>query len=221
MQTIAIAATLLTSRGTQQQRASRGNPLRELSAGFRYLASDSRLRGLLALNALPGLLVYPYVSFMPIFASRALHAGSFEYGVLVAGVGAGSMVGLLLLAFLGDFRRKGASMLGGFTVYLLLVTAFTQSHVLAVALGLLVLAGVFHGFALALDTTLFQLLVRSDMRGRGMAVWQMAFGIMPLGALPMGFAISRFGPQVMGVFTGSCLVCFLLIAALWHPLRRM
>jgi MFS family permease len=222
MQAAATFATMLMSGDTRQVRLRGRNPLEELFEGFRYLASDSRLRGLLVLNALPAMLVYPYVSFMPIFASKVLHGGSFDYGLLVAMVGVGSAIGLLLLAFLGDPPRKGVLMLGGFIVYLVLVTTFTQSRLLVLSLGILGVAGVFHGFALALNTTLFQLVVRGDMRGRGMAVWQMAFGLMPLGALPMGLAITRFGAQTgVVIFTVPCLAAFLVIAASWGALRRL
>ena len=111
-------------------------------------------------------------------------------------------------------------MLIGFTGYVGLITAFTQSHALWLSLGTLASAGLFFGFATALNTTVFLLLVREDMRGRGMAAWQMAGGVSPLGALPMGLAITRFGPQIgVGAFTGTCFLCFVGITAFWRTLR--
>ncbi|MEX2228356.1 MAG: MFS transporter [Dehalococcoidia bacterium] len=222
MHSLATLATLRMSRTPRLARGPARNPLREIGDGFRYLAADGRLRGLLALNALPALLVYPYISFLPVFASRVLGGGSFAYGLLVASIGAGSTVGLLLLAFLGDFRRKGLAMLGGFLAYFVLVIGFTQSPLLLLSIGALTVAGLFHGFALALDTTLFQLVVRDDMRGRGMAVWQMSFGLMPLGALPMGLAIARWGPQLgTAPFMLACTLAVTGIAVRSRALRAL
>jgi MFS family permease len=217
-------ASWATLRMTPQRRPvpTGRDPFRELLEGFRYLAGDSRLLGLLAINALPALLVYPYVSFLPLFASDVLGAGPSAYGALVAMIAVGSVVGLLLLAFLGDPRHKGAIMLAGFLAYLVLVVAFSRSELLVLSLAILIFAGVFHGIALALNTTLFQLAVRSDMRGRGMAVWQMAFSIMPVGALPMGLVIARFGPQDgVALLVLSCLALFVLIVVFWRSVRRL
>jgi MFS family permease len=222
MRIVASGATALMGEGSGLRVRSGRKPLADLAEGFAYLFRERQLLGLMVLNFLPALLVYPYVSFMPIFASRVLHAGSFGYGLLVATIGLGSVVGLFLLAYLGDVRRRGLFMLIGFTGYMGLVTAFTQSHVLVLSLLALTSAGVFFGFATALNTTVFLLLVREDMRGRGMAAWQMAGGVSPLGALPMGLAITRFGPQIgAGVFTGTCFVLFVLITLFWRTVREI
>jgi MFS family permease len=222
MRVVATGATAMMGPGSGRPMPTGRKPLADIADGFRYLARENRLLGLMVLNFLTALLVYPYVSFMPIFASRVLHAGSTGYGILVATIGLGSTVGLFLLAYIGEVRRRGLFMLVGFTGYMGLVTVFTQSHVFALSVGALTTAGVFFGFATALNTTIFLLLVREDMRGRGMAAWQMAGGVSPLGALPMGLAITHFGPQIgVGAFTGTCFVTFVLITLFWRRLRAI
>ncbi len=222
MRVIATGATAMMGPGSGRPIPTGRKPFADLADGFRYLARERQLLGLMVINFMTALLVYPYVSFMPIFASRVLHAGSQGYGLLVATIGLGSTIGLFLLAYIGDVRRRGLFMLIGFTGYMGLVTAFTQSHALLLSLGFLTTAGIFFGFATALNTTVFLLLVREDMRGRGMAAWQMAGGVSPLGALPMGLAITHFGPQIgVGAFTGTCFLCFVGITLFWRTLREI
>src|SRR5690606_20714421 len=99
---------------------------------------------------------------------------------------------------------------------------FTRSEVLVLSVGILIGAGIVHGFALALNTTLFRVVVRPNMRGRGMAVWQMSFSLMPLGALPMGFLIAQVGVQNgTALFTLGCLASFVRIAASWRAGREL
>src|SRR5690606_40703033 len=69
---------------TEADTGPRRNPFAEIAEGFRYLGGDSRLLGLLVVNALPAMLVYPYISFMPVVAEEVLGGGAFEYSLLVA-----------------------------------------------------------------------------------------------------------------------------------------
>ena len=89
--------------------------------------------------------------------------------------------------------------------------------------GLLTLAtaGVFHGTALALNNTVFQSELRPDMRGRGMAAWQIGMSLMPLGGLPMGLLIAKFGTQDgVAISHALCLAFFVLVVIFGRPLTR-
>lgn len=198
------------------------NPLREIIEGFKYIFADPKTRVLLVVNMLPSLLVYPYLSFMPLFARVELGHGSGTYGLLVSGIGVGSIFGLLGLAFLGDrLRRRGTVTLSGLIVYLMLVMAFTQTRELWQSLAVLIAAGVIHGFCLTLNNTLFQTSLRPDMRGRGMAAWQMGSGFNPFGTLVMGHLISEFGVRSTELgFFSTCLTIFVLILIFNRAIRR-
>ena len=217
---VATVATMLMANRPQARTAGNANPFRQIFDGFAYLLSEPRLCLLLAVNALPSLLVYPYMSMMPIFADRVFDA-PWAYGWLVAMIAVGSVVGLFGLAWFGDIPRKTQIMLGCFLVYLVLVILFTRTDLLWLALGTLIVAGLFHGVGLALNNTVFQTEVRPDMRGRGMAAWQIGFGLMPLGGLPMGVLVDRFGIQDgVAVEMLVCLGCFVLITLLGRSLWR-
>ncbi len=223
MRGLACVNTVMMSRPAEPvARHPARNPLREISAGFKYVISGPETRVLLLVNMLPALLVYPYMSFMPLFARVELGHGSGTYGLLVSAIGMGSIFGLLGLAFIGDRLRHGGSLtLGGLIAYVLLLMVFTQTRELWQSMAVLIAAGVIHGFCLALGNTLFLTSLRSDMQGRGMAAWQMGFGLMPFGVLAMGHVISRSGVRSAELgFFAVCLGLFLLILVFNRAIRR-
>lgn len=217
---IATVATWLMRERPQEKPKGSQNPTRQVLNGFAYLFSEPRLRLLLAINAVPALLVYPYMNFMPIFADEVFNEER-AYGFLVAMIAVGSIIGLFALAWFGDIQRKTQIMLGCFLVYLVLLLVFSRQDALLVALLTLVAAGVFHGTALALSNTVFQSELRPDMRGRGMAAWQIGFALMPLGGLPMGLLIAEFGTQDgVAVSHAMALVFFVLVTIFGRSLTR-
>ncbi|MEX1021676.1 MAG: MFS transporter [Dehalococcoidia bacterium] len=216
----ATLATMLLSDRPQARATTTRNPVLQIADGFAYLLREPRLRLLLLINAAPALLIYPYMSFMPIFAEEVFDA-DWAYGWLVAMIAVGSVVGLFALAWVGDIRRKPQIMLACFMAYLVLVVAFTRVDLLAAGLAILIVAGVFHGVALALNNTVFQTEVRADMRGRGLAAWQIGFGLMPLGGLPMGLMVDRFGIQDgVALEMLLCIVIFAGIVIFGRSLTR-
>ncbi|MEX2373838.1 MAG: MFS transporter, partial [Dehalococcoidia bacterium] len=160
--------------------------------------------------------------FMPVFAEEVFGGGSGTYGILVSMIAVGSIVGLLGLAWLPNLRRRGLLMLIGFLGYTLLLVLFTQSPTLILAMLALAVAGLFFGVASALNNTLFQILVRNDMRGRGMAVLQVAGGLSPIGALSMGLLIEAVGVRAgAAVHIAVAFVAMLLVVAFGRSIRRL
>jgi len=209
----AITAMLLVKQPKTAQ-LSGHNPFADVLAGFRYLATDRQLLLLLTLSSLPSLFVVPYLNFFPLFASEVFHGGSREYGLLASMLAIGSIVGMLLLARSGDIRHKARYVLYGELIYVVLVVTFTRTSIFVLALGFLATAGLFHSVARAVNTSMFQANVRSDMRGRGMAAFQMGSALMPIGALQMGLLIDRFGIQdgvmISQLFCGAGVLLILL-----------
>ena len=218
---IATVFTLAISTNTRQAAADRENPLRSMWLGLKYVSKDRAMLGLILTSVVPALTVYPYVQLLPVFAEEVLGAGATGYGLLAAAIGWGSFSGLIGLSIYGDVRRKGLVLLLFFIGYVGSLVLFTQSNVLVLALVFLVCAGLFHGVAITLAQTLVQLLARNDMRGRATSLFAMGFGLMPLGALPMGLAIDAFGAQrAVGGFMMVSLVFFIFQTFFWKSLRR-
>ena len=217
---ISTAFTLPISRNTRQAAPDRENPLRSMWLAVSYISKDRAMLGLILTSVVPALTVYPYIQLLPVFAEEVLGAGATGYGLLAAAIGWGSFSGLVALSVYGEVRRKGMVLLLFYVGYVGALILFTQSNLLVFALVFLVIAGLFHGVAITLSQTLVQLLARNDMRGRATSVFAMGFGLMPLGALPMGLAIDAFGAQAaVGGFMTVSFVFFIFQAFFWKSLR--
>jgi MFS family permease len=168
----------------------------DLVDGFRYVRNRPRVSALLTLSAVNSLFGAPYFSMVPIYARDIFRLGETGLAVMMGIAGAGAFIGALLVAYLGDFRRKGWFVLGGAILFGLSIAGFALSSTLT--LSLIFLFGV--GFALvvsvATTNTLLQKLVTDRMRGRVMSMFLLSFvGTMPIGNIIAGAASNEFGPQ--------------------------
>jgi len=115
--------------------------------------------------------------------------------------GAGSIVGALIVAWLGKFPKMGWTALVVQAVYGLLIIAFAVSRVLWVSDILLFFTGVTLMVVFSTVTSLVQLIAPNEMRGRVMSIYMLAFrGGMPLGSLVSGWLATYLGaPLVIGI----------------------
>ncbi|MCK4362475.1 MAG: MFS transporter, partial [Dehalococcoidia bacterium] len=79
----------------------------DLVEGLRYIYHSPLLRSLLAMAFVSIAFGLPYMNLMPVFAVDIFNVGEFGLGLLLGMAGLGSLIGSLILASLGDFRRKG------------------------------------------------------------------------------------------------------------------
>ncbi|HLM24594.1 MAG TPA: MFS transporter, partial [Pyrinomonadaceae bacterium] len=138
----------------------------------------------------------PYFSMVPIYARDIFKLGETGLALMMGTAGAGAFCGALLVAYLGDFRRKGWLVLGGSIAFGLCIMGFALSSRLQ--LSLLSLFGLGFALVVSLSTsnTLLQKLVIDQMRGRVMSMFLLSFvGTMPIGNILAGTASNHFGPQ--------------------------
>src|SRR6201988_915008 len=169
---------------------------RDIADGLRYVRNRPRVSSLLLLAAVNSLFGAPYFTLVPIYARDIFHLGETGLALMMGTAGGGAFFGALLVAYLGDFQRKGWFVLGGAILFGLCISGFALSNQLLVSL--LFLFGL--GFALvvsvALTNTLLQKLVTDEMRGRVMGMVILSFmGTIPIGNIAAGTASDHFGPQ--------------------------
>jgi MFS family permease len=199
---VAVVAALWMVR-TEHQSNAPGRVAKELTAfwrdiaeGFHYVRNRPRVSSLLLLAAVNSFFGAPYFTMVPIYARDIFHLGETGLALMMGTAGGGAFLGALLVAYLGDFRRKGWFVLGGGIMFGLCIMGFALSSRLP--LSLLFLFGL--GFALvvsvALTNTLLQKLVTDQMRGRVMSMFMLSFiGTIPIGNILAGTGSNRFGPQ--------------------------
>ena len=178
--------------------------LRDLIEGFRYVRNRPRVSSLLLLSAVSSLFGAPYFSLVPIYARDIFRLGETGLAVLMGTAGSGSFFGALLVAYLGDFRRKGWLVLGGAIVFGLGIIGFALSPKLPLSLAFLFALGFAVVVSVATTNTLLQKLVTDKMRGRVMSMFILSFmGTMPIGNILAGAASTEFGPPPVLALGGS------------------
>ena len=195
--------------------------LTNLFDGFRYVASRPRVSMLLIISAVTSLFGAPYIAMSPVFARDVLHLGETGLALLMGMAGAGSLFGALFLAYLGDFRRKGWSVLGGGLGFAVCLIGFSLSTNVVVSVIFLFALGFAIVCSVAVTNTLLQKLVTDEMRGRVLSLFMLSFiGAMPIGNLIAGAASHRFGaPRTLAV-GGLIIIVFVLMVAWRNPRLR-
>lgn len=167
----------------------------DLIEGFRYVRNRPRVSALLILSAVNSLFGAPYFTLVPIYARDIFRLGETGLALMMGTAGAGAFLGALLVAYLGDFKRKGWFVLGGAVVFGLSVIGFALSSMLTLSLIFLFTLGFALVISVATTNTLLQKLVTDRMRGRVMSMFLLSFmGTMPIGNIVAGAASKEFGP---------------------------
>lgn len=183
--------------------------------GFRYVWTTRTIRGMLIIVALAGLLTMPYVSLMPVFAKDILHGGSKGYGFLMAGVGAGAILGALSAATIHTGRR-GRWLFWGNVLGPLFVALFCLSRSFPLGLALVLLAGVANAMRQTLANSLIQINTQEQYHGRVMSIFNLLFtGMSQVGTLLMGGLAEGVGAPV-AVGAGALASVVLGLTFVWR-----
>ena len=179
-----------------REERERGAFWRDLTEGFRYVRNRPRVSSLLLLSAINSLFGAPYFTLVPIYARNIFGLGETGLAVMMGTAGAGAFCGALLVAYLGDWKRKGWLVLGGSIAFGVFITNFALSSRLTLSLAFLFGVGFSLVVCVSTINTLLQKLVTDEMRGRVMSMFILSFiGTMPIGNIAAGIASTHFGPQ--------------------------
>jgi MFS family permease len=195
----------------------------ELSIGLSYVKAHGTLVALIVLAATTTFLGFAVLTFLPVFARSVFHEGAGTYSRLMAFSGAGSIVGALIVAWLGKFSRMGLTTLVMQLIYGLLIIAFATSRILWLSDILLFLTGMALMIVFSTVTSLVQLIAPNEMRGRVMSIYMLAFrGGMPLGSLVSGYLATYLGaPLVIGINGALLVVVAAYFLAKSHGVREI
>jgi MFS family permease len=143
------------------------------------------------------------------------------FALLMGTSGLGAFFGALMLTFLGDFRRKGMTLIFGVLIFSVCLIGFALSGQVRFSIPLIFGMGFSIVFGIALSNVLLQQLVTDEMRGRVMSMFILTFiGAMPLGNLLAGSLATRFGVQHTLAGGGVIIVVFIVVVALTNPRLR-
>ncbi len=156
--------------------------------------------------------------WIPLLATENFGLGSGGLGLLTAGLGVGSLLGALNLAFsrTRPTRRRlyvSAIILGGVEIVLAIVSS--SALPLLVVVLVLAIAGFFMSTTTASANTIVQGCAPDALRGRVMSVYMTVFtGTIPIGSLLTGALAESYGAPVAiglgGVVAGLAAVAILI-----------
>jgi MFS family permease len=237
---IAVIVSLMMVRFDEKKSLAPAHSVRDKRAvwqdlieGLRYVRRRRRVFMLMMISGMTSLFGAPYLSMIPVYARDIFHMDESGNSLLMGVSGAGAFIGALVLAYLGNFKYKGWSVLSGAFGFALCLIGFALSPQLlsgysfSIQLGV-ALAFIFGmGFAIvscvAVVNTLLQQLVTDEMRGRVMSMFILSFiGTMPIGNLIAGAAAERFGAPRTLAAGGLIIAVFVAIVTLkYRRLREL
>jgi MFS family permease len=200
---VALSLMKIKNQDEHDQLRARGGNVHE---ALQFVRSEAALRRVLFLVTCISLFGMSYVVLLPIFASDILKGDVRTLGLLRAAAGFGALIAAVMIASRGSsgFLRKAigyaAIIFGGFLL------AFTFSHNIAISVILISFAGMCMTGLLSGSSSLIQLAIPDNLRGRIMSIFTtVMLGFSPFGALIAGLAAHQWGaPSTLCVTASIC-----------------
>ena len=197
--------------------------LRDILVGVRYVLGNSNILTLEIVVAAVSIFGFGMMTLMPAWASSVLHGDVRTNGWLLSARGVGSLVGALMIAYLGSRNIRGKIWAVGTLLMPVGLIIFGTIKNLPVSLIMLVIVG--WSFMSVLNTTnaMIQSWVPDELRGRVMSVHVLIFmGSAPIGSLLAGTLAEKFGePMTVLINAGVLLVITWLVLFLRPGMRQL
>ena len=204
---LAVLVALLLLRTPQEHtRRPGGRLLASAREALQYVRRDSVLPSVVPAYAALLFFGPSGALALPVFAKEVLHVGPTQLGVLFSAVGAGTVVGALILPSLAGTTDNSRLVFGAILLWTIALAVFGWSDSLRVSVPALFVVGAAQNIAGATTITLLQLRVPVEMRGRAMSLnTLLIMCIRPLGDFPAGAVITWLGFRPT-VLLGAALV---------------
>lgn len=213
-----IAALLAMDRARLRPTPPAPRAAGQVREGMAYVGRTTELLVPLMMLALVGTLAYEFSVVLPLLATGPLGGGVGAYGLLTSAMGAGAIVGGLMVAARGRTGLRPLS--GAAAVFGLAILLVAVSPTLPVAVAAMVVVGGTSVLFLSTGNATLQLRAAPPMRGRVMALWAMAFvGSTPIGAPIIGLISQQVSPRG-GLMVGA-LACLIAAAIGYNAARRL
>jgi MFS family permease len=215
---VAVILALAAMRTEGLPREREGTTVRQdIAAGVRYAVGTPLVALILSLLLVVSLFVINHNVLVPLLARNVLHEGAHGFGLLMAALGIGAVVGALALAMLGQSRPPlplviiAAALASALTLGLAVIRHFPSAVVLLALTGLSQIV-----FMASCNTTL-QMVVPDRLRGRIMGLYAFVFvGVTPIGSFFVGSVAEWLGtPIAYAAGGGLGLLSVLALTLLW------
>jgi MFS family permease len=192
-----IVALMMMHTDLTQRGEAQGSVWINFLEGLQYLRSNRLMRSVVGLTAVTSIFAFAvYSTLMPALAKEMLSIdeGDHRYGYLFSAIGAGALVGAILVGRFSAAGRRGLLMLIGANIFAIALVCLSRVHNMPSALILFFLIGLAAICQLATANTLTQSLAPESLRGRAVSTHMFAMaGLQPFGAILAGAVAERWG----------------------------
>ena len=213
---ICALALMRTSELTPIKRVIRARG--QLRQGFRYAFGDETIRDVLTAVAIVGIFAFNFTVSLPLLVKITFHGSAGAYGILLAAMGAGAVLGGLVIA---HRSRPSIPLLAGLCLSFgvaMLGVAYAPSIVVATIFA--VPMGAASIAFISTANASLQLTSKEEMRGRVMSLFSIGFlGTTPIGAPLIGWICSETSPRT-GIMIGAVATVGAGIPLLFASRRR-
>jgi len=219
---VGIGFLMMVARPASVTRRN-SSPISDFVGGLSHAIRTPMAAVLIFLSATFGFFGMAYMQVVPAFTTEFLRLNAFQTGVFMVCRGAGAFMGSMVVASWGDSKNKGLLMYLQLVICCvgLIAMAWSQWFWAACMLVALVGSTSIGGFW-PVSSSMMQLTTAPDMRGRMMAMMQLAPVFHFLGAWPLTWLAQLYGWSV--AITSGAVVLLVISLAGWmyRPMvRRM
>ena len=219
---LGIAFLFMMSRPAVTTRRG-SSPISDFVGGFRHAIRTPMAAMLIFLSATFGFFGMAYMQVVPAFTTEFLRVNEFQTGVFMVFRGAGAFMGSMVVASWGHTKNKGLLMYLQLIICSLALVAMGWSQWFWAACFLVALVGSTSiGGFWPVSSSMMQLTTAPDMRGRMMAMMQLAPVFHFLGAWPLTWLAQIYGWSI-AITSGAAVLLAISVAGwMYRPMvRRM
>jgi MFS family permease len=181
----------------------------DIKEGWHYFKETKPIRFVIIMLAFISLFVLPFTTLIPVYAKDIFHGSASTFGIIDSVIGLGAFGGAIFLASLKPEANLRRILAINTIVFGVGLVTFSYMHFYFAALVCAIVAGFGMMSQITISNTLIQTTVDSNMRGRMISFYAMAFfGMQPLGGLIVGSVSQWIGVQNM-VLAEGCIALFI------------
>lgn len=189
------------------------NVIREIMDGLRYIYRSKVLFQTVLMILVIGIFGFNYNILIPVFVKNVLHQDASAFGVLMAALGVGSVIGALNASRTGNSGSNMKIMIICSLIIGMLLFSNGFSAIYAVTIIILAVTGAASIYFSTNANTTLQLNSSNEYRGRVMSVYSLVFaGATPVGSIFAGASITGIG--ISRTFMLSGILIIFLVAGI-------
>jgi predicted MFS family arabinose efflux permease len=171
------------------------NAFESIKEGLRYVRNHRIVTTAMSLIAIASICTFSYPTLLPVFTDKVLSGKAGVYAALMTSIGAGALVTAILIAMIGNIRKKGQVATRGTILFPLALWLLSFMKNPTGAYISCFIAGSTMISLTAVMNTLVQSAIDDNYRGRVMSLYVLLF----LGPLPFGSLIAGRLAESIGV----------------------